>query len=227
MHIGLIGGIGPAATGFYYRGLIRSHPPQAAPLELTIVHADQQSLRRNLADDLRADQARIFCTHINQLAAAGAEVAAVTAIAGHFCYEELAAISPLPLVSALDTLADEIEHRGFHRVGLLGAHVAMETELYGSLADFEVLVPAVEDLAGVGEAYFAMADAQQVDARQRDLFFRVGSELCRDQQADVVVLAGTDLFLAFAGQDADFPVIDSAEVHIKALSHLASQPASG
>ena len=227
MHIGLIGGIGPAATEFYYRGLVQNHPPEASALELTIAHADMAALRRNLVDDLRADQAQIFCTHIEQLAAAGAEAAAVTAIAGHFCYQELAAISPLPLVSALNTLVEEIENRGIRRVGLLGSHVAMETELYGSLADFEIVAPAVEDLINVGEEYFAMADAQQANATQRELFFRVGAELCREQQAEVVVLAGTDLFLAFAGQDPGFPVIDSAEVHIKALSHLASQPAAG
>jgi aspartate racemase len=40
MHIGLIGGIGPAATDFYYRRLIASFANKKATLELTIVHAD-------------------------------------------------------------------------------------------------------------------------------------------------------------------------------------------
>ena len=39
MHIGLIGGIGPAATEYYYRGLIERHTRANTPLELTIVHA--------------------------------------------------------------------------------------------------------------------------------------------------------------------------------------------
>ena len=36
MHIGLIGGIGPAATDFYYRGLIDRHVAAGVPLDVTI-----------------------------------------------------------------------------------------------------------------------------------------------------------------------------------------------
>ena len=44
MHIGLIGGIGPAATDFYYRRLISTFARKKAALELTIVHADTPTL---------------------------------------------------------------------------------------------------------------------------------------------------------------------------------------
>ena len=40
MQIGLIGGIGPAATDFHHRRLISTFAGSQAPLELTIVHAD-------------------------------------------------------------------------------------------------------------------------------------------------------------------------------------------
>ena len=48
MHIGLIGGIGPAATEYYYRGLIERHAGPGRHLELTIVHADVRELAQNL-----------------------------------------------------------------------------------------------------------------------------------------------------------------------------------
>jgi aspartate racemase len=44
MQIGLIGGIGPAATDFYYRRLISAFAARKTPLELTIVHADTPTL---------------------------------------------------------------------------------------------------------------------------------------------------------------------------------------
>jgi aspartate racemase len=37
------------------------------------------------------------------------------------------------------------------------------------------------------------------------------------QGADAVMLGGTDLFLAFQGQDCGFPVLDCADVHVDAL----------
>ena len=45
MHIGLIGGIGPAATEYYYRGLIARHTRSGTALDLTIAHADVRELK--------------------------------------------------------------------------------------------------------------------------------------------------------------------------------------
>jgi aspartate racemase len=49
MHVGLIGGIGVAATEFYYRGLIARHEKSGIALDLTIVHADVNELTQNAA----------------------------------------------------------------------------------------------------------------------------------------------------------------------------------
>jgi len=223
MHIGLIGGIGPAATEFYYRGLVAECSAASSPLELTIAHADMRVLLDNLFAGAPGKQADIFRRHVEQLAGAGAQVAAVTSIAGHFCFRELEAISPLPLVSALTSLEQEVQHRKLDRVGLLGSKTAMETGLYGTLTDVEVVLPQDDELLAVGDEYLAMAGAQQATAAQRELFFAAGARLCDEQSAEVVILAGTDMFLAFAGADPGFAVIDCADVHIRALAEIARQ----
>ena len=89
MHIGLIGGIGPAATDFYYRGLIERHAAAGIPLELTIAHADVREMSRNLNKRTPARQAEIFARLVGRMKAAGAEAAAVTSMGGHFCVKEL------------------------------------------------------------------------------------------------------------------------------------------
>ena len=227
MHIGLIGGIGPAATVFYYRGLIEAHSCAPDPLELTIAHADTKAMLRNLFANEPQTQARLFQRHVEQLAAAGAEVAAVTSIAGHFCIGELESISPLPLVNALTAIGEALQRRGLRKVGLLGSTPAMQTRLYGTVTGPEVVLPQGDDLTSVGEQYIAMAGAQHATDAQRELFFSVGARLCSEQGAEAVLLAGTDLFLAFDGAEPGFPVIDSAEVHIEALSQLAARPQTG
>ncbi len=85
MHIGLIGGIGPAATDYYYRGLIKRHASSDIPLELTIVHADIAEFVQNLANHDRRRQADAFVRLVRRLQAAGAHAAAITSISGHFC----------------------------------------------------------------------------------------------------------------------------------------------
>ena len=80
-----------------------------------------------------------------------------------------------------------------------------------------------DDLHTASDEYFAMAKSQIATTTQRELFLTIGARLCSEQGAEAVILAGTDMFLAFAGADPGFEVIDSAEVHIRALAELARQ----
>ena len=98
MHIGLIGGIGPAAQDYYTRQLIGHFSHAGVGLDLTTAHGDAPTLLANLAADRRAQQAAIFVRLTERLARAGAEFVAVTSIAGHFCRAEFAAASPLPVI---------------------------------------------------------------------------------------------------------------------------------
>jgi aspartate racemase len=217
MHIGLIGGIGPAATDFYYRGLIQAHRDSGHALELTIVHADVHELVRNVTSrDARA-QARTFLKLIERLKSAGARAAAITSMGGHFCIGEVLPASPLPLVNLIPELGAEIERRGLKTVGIIGTRVAMETRAYGGITSADVVLPEGAALDETHKAYVEMGISGRVTEAQRRHFFAVGRHLCQAQGAEAVILGGTDLFLAFEGRDPGFPVIDCAEVHIAAL----------
>jgi aspartate racemase len=126
MHIGLIGGIGPAATEFYYRGLIERHAKAGTAPDLTIVHADVRDMARNLANHAALEQAEIFARLIQRLAAAGAELAAVTSMGGHFCIRELAAISALPLLNAIPEVDAAIRARNLRTIGIIGTRNVMD-----------------------------------------------------------------------------------------------------
>jgi aspartate racemase len=217
MHIGLIGGIGPAATEFYYRGLIDRHAKSNTSLDLTIVHADVREMARNLTSGDAPKQAATFAALVRRLAAAGAQAAAVTSMGGHFCIRELEAISPLPMLNAIPEVAAEIGRRKFKTVGILGTRMVMETRLYGSISSAAVVVPEGEALDEVHKNYAEMAMVGRVTDAQRQVFFAQGEKLCRDRGAEVVLLGGTDLFLAFQGHDCGFPVLDCADVHVEAI----------
>lgn len=217
MHIGLIGGIGPAATEFYYRGLIDRHARAGTAPDLTIVHADVRDLARNMSEQAPQRQADIFARLVARLAGAGAEIAAVTSMGGHFCISELEAISPLPLLNAIPEVERAIRDRGLTTIGIIGTSTVMRSGLYGGLASTRTVIPTGDELRLVHDNYSAMAGAGRVTNAQRQVFFAAGERLCREQGAEAVLLGGTDLFLAFAGQDCGFPVMDCADIHVEAL----------
>lgn len=216
MHIGLIGGIGPAATEFYYRGLIDRHAASNTPLDLTIAHADVREMVRNLGNRHAEKQAEVFASLVQRLAAAGARAAAVTSMGGHFCIRELMARSPLPLLNALPVVDAAIRHRALKRIGIIGTRMVMDTRLYGSISSADIIVPDGDEFEQVQASYGAMATVGRVTEAQRQVFFDAGRRL-RDRGAEAVLLGGTDLFLAFQGRDCDFPVIDLADVHVEAI----------
>jgi len=141
-------------------------------LRLTISHGDIQTLIKNKLADIRAPQAEIFAEQISQLKGAGADVAALTSLGAHYCFDELKAISPLPLVSALTPLDGYFQSQGLKRV--------------------------------------------------RALFLDAGKRMISELEADAIVLAGTDLNLAFDGQATGYRVVDALDVHVDVLAQIAA-----
>ena len=221
MHIGLIGGIGPAATDFYYRRLIAAFAARQAALELTIAHADTPTLLKNLTNNDRAGQAAIFTRLTKRLALAGANCVVVTSIAGHFCIDDFKAASPLPVVDMIVEVRRAIETRGLSRIGILGTRTVMETRFYGGLPSVEIIPPSGQDLIDVHEAYIAMAAAGIVTEAQRSVFDAVSHRLL-DDGAEAIMLGGTDLVLVYDERTSDIPVIDCAGIHVDAIVRLAA-----
>ena len=93
MPVGLVGGIGVAATVAYYQRLSAAVTAWGRSLDLTIVQVDVQGLISNNLADEREVQARVYADLINQLKPAGADCAAITYLGGHFCFDETVALS--------------------------------------------------------------------------------------------------------------------------------------
>lgn len=221
MHIGLIGGIGVAASLVYYQRLAAATEAKGTALRMTLSHGDIHTLvRNNLADD-RAPQAQIFAAQVAELKGAGAEVAALTSLGGHFCFNELAAISPLPLVSGVAPLDAYFADQGIARVGLLGTRVVMRTRLYGQLQRTEAVALDAE-IETLGQSYQEVAVSGICTDAQRAQLRDAGRRLITEHGAEAVVLAGTDLNLAFDGDDPGYPVIDALDVHVDLLARLAA-----
>jgi aspartate racemase len=222
MHIGLIGGIGPAATDFYYRRLITTFASKNAVLELTIAHADSPTLLKNLTRNDAAAQTAIYSRLTKRLVSAGAECVAVTSIAGHFCIDDFKAVSQLPVVDLIAEVSRTIETRGLKRIGILGTRTVMETRFYGRIASAEVIPPSEPDLDDVHQAYISMAASGFITEKQRSIFYEVSHRLLENYGAQAIMLGGTDLALAFTEDTTEFPLIDCAGIHADAISRLAT-----
>ena len=96
----------------------------------------------------------------------------------------------------------------------------MRTRLYGQLTRTKAL--ALDDQIEIlGQMYQDVAVTGICPKSTRAAFFAAGHQMM-NQGAAAIVLAGTDLNLAFDGQEPGFPVVDALDVHVALLADLAS-----
>lgn len=223
MHIGLIGGIGPAATEIYYRALVKAYAGAGRKLELTIVHADAREMVANLEAGNREAQAAIFARHVDRLKAAGCEAVALTSMGAHFCIGALKALSSLPVIDAVPALEGHFAAMGAAKVGVLGTRAVMESGLYG-LSGVEVVTVPPDELPATHAHYISIAMRGAASDEERSFFEHAAARLVRDEGVDAIVLGGTDLFLAFDRPGYPYPIVDCALVHADKIARVGMAP---
>jgi aspartate racemase len=214
--LGLIGGLGPAATVYYYRGLIEAHTKVGCTARMLIAHADIDRGRPMAeANDLDG-LARYLNGFIEQLAAGGAEMAAIVAITPHICAAQLVKISRLPLIDMVSEVDAAVRVRGWKRVALFGTKSTVGSKMFGRLG-IDVVMPKPDEIERIHNAYLDVVYGRDTPATLDGLRELAHTLMTRDG-AEAVLLAGTDLSTVMSEDNAGFPTLDCAGVHIAAIT---------
>ncbi len=213
--LGLIGGLGPGATIHYYRQLLAAHEARGRVARMLIAHADVNRARA-LAEDKKLDELAGYLSGlIESMAAGGAEITAMVAITPHICIAELTRLSPLPLIDMVSEVAEAIHKRGLKRVALLGTRSTVESRMFGRLG-VDVVMPKADEIDFIHNTYLDILYGRSTPAQIDRLREQARTLIARDG-AESVLLAGTDLAMVFNEDNAGFPALDCAQLHIDAI----------
>jgi aspartate racemase len=215
--LGLIGGLGVGATVHYYEQLVKAHAARGCVPNIVMVHADMSRVLKDAGAGDTVHLADYLAQLISRMALAGAEVAAIPAVTPHICARELVNLSPLPLVNLVEAIAREIQSRGFRRVALFGTRFTIESKMFGQLSGVDVVLPQQKEIDFIHETYLQIANSGRGSDGAFQGLRRVAVRLCERDQADGIILAGTDLSTVFNEANTDFPHIDGARVHMNAI----------
>jgi aspartate racemase len=214
---GFVTGLGVGAGCFYYKALVEAHLARGLSPRLLMVHADARYVMTQAAARNTKELAEYLARLLKQLALGGAEMASIPAFSPQICADELAAITPLPLISVLDAISAEVERRRLRRVALFGARVTMETQMFGKLHHTEVIMPTLEEIDVIASVYSRVVEEARVSSADFEHLRTLAHTLIERERLDGIVLAGTDLAFVFDPSNADFPHLDGARVHIEAI----------
>jgi len=214
--LGLVGGLGPNATVYYYNGLIAAHKAQGRVARMLIAHADVDH-GRPLAEAGKLDElARYLNSFIDSMAAGGAEMTAIVAVTPHICTAQLLPLLKIPLIDMVSTVVDAIKARGLKRIALFGTRSTVASPMFSRLGA-EVVMPRPDEIEFINNAYLDVVYDRSTPAgidRLREL----AHALIKRDGAEAVLLAGTDLSMVMNEQNAGFPTLDCAGLHIAEIT---------
>jgi len=214
-------GIAPESTVDYYRLIINSYRERTRdesypPLLVNCI--DMTRMLDLIGRGQRDELVSFLGEAIAQLAAGGADFAALTASTAHVVFDELRDRAPLPMISLVEVARDEAQARGLRRLGLLGTGITMQGRFFPdvfSAADLEIVTPPPDDRAFVNAKYLGELVHGVFKAETRAGIVAVIERLRREQRIDGVVLGGTELpLLMREAGDVGVPMLDTTRLHV-------------
>lgn len=220
-RLGLIGGTSWVSSEHYYRTLnegvaARLGGVHSAPVTLWSVEFGEMARLQHDGD--WDGVARVFTDAARRLVAAGCDGIALGANTTHLVADEVrAAIGDLPFVDLVRLTADAVAP--FGTVGLLGTAFTMDSDMFPSAfaaRGVRTLVPDADDRRAVHDVIYDELAKGLVTDTARKTYLEVVERLVA-QGAEAVVLACTEQGLLLHEGDGPVPLLDTTEIHCRAL----------
>ncbi len=224
--LGLIGGTGPESTIEYYKGIeygVQQKSGRSFFPNLTIESLSVFDVLGFCGKQDYAGLTAYLLKGIRNLAAAGAQYAALTGITPHIVFDELSKASPIPLISMVDTARDYAAANGYKKICLLGTLPTMEGTFFQSSfakRGIEVVTPTAEEKNYIGTKIETELEFGKVLPETQHAFQKIAERIIQEEQVQAIVLGCTELPLIFGGVELPVPYIDVMKVHINALVDL-------
>ena len=225
--IGLIGGLALRAGVFYYEEIAKRFLASNETLRLILTHADVGKVLACIGAGNRPELGCYLASLGNELFDAGADLVAVTAVAPHLAFAEMAHLARGPMVNVLDTIPVGLAAAGLRRVAVFGNRAVMETDVYGSIPAGVAVKLAPSLIDEVHAVYGAIAlDGKRGTEAETRFLADAARGLIERGGAEAIILAGTDMSSFYAERAPAFPHLDVAHLHIDRIVELSLGPCS-
>lgn len=221
--LGLVGGMGPESTGPYYMGIVygvQKRMGERVFPHLTIESIDVFKMLRLCGEKAYDELTDYLLEAIENLAAAGADFAALSANTPHIVFDRLQARSPLPLVSIVDAAAEEAKRQKLQRVGLLGTEFTMNGAFFKKPFEdsgVQVYVPGEAEKELVNDRIARELELGIVKRETQEAFLNIIEGMQREHNIQAIILGCTELPMLFEGIELPLACLDTMQIHVEKL----------
>jgi aspartate racemase len=219
--IGLVGGMSWHSTVEYYRivnELVAEREGGHSSARVALQSLDFAEVRECQVRDDWDRAGRLLAEAAQQCERAGADLVLICTNLMHRVADQVEAAVDIPLLHIADAIADRAREQGWSRLGVLGTSWVMEEDFYvGRLArhGLAIDIPGADDRAEAERIIFDELTRGIVRDESRATYADILGRL-RDDGAEAVVLACTEIELLIGPEDSSLPVLASTRTHAEA-----------
>src|ERR1700736_3213501 len=221
--LGMIGGVGPESTIDYYKNIIALYRERKRDGSYPQFVINSIDLTKGIdfmnANDL-AGMAGFLLEEIVKLPRAGADFGLIAANTPHIVFDEVAAKSPLPLISIVEATWAHAKARKLKRLAFFGTRYTMQADFYPKVfarEGIDLAVPEPKDQEYIHEKYFKELVPGNFLPETRAGLLAIIDRMKAKIDIDGVILAGTELPLILRSETHNgIALLDTGKIHCQA-----------
>ena len=234
--IGIVGGLGPQTTLYYYRMLIdlgRENKDSGGNYPVIIIYSlesrgmpESTPLENNKAG---GGTARLVSA-VQSLYQAGADFGLIACNTAHRFFDDIRAKSPMPLLSIVEETCNEVDRQGLKKVGLLGSAITMSSNFYQdvfSKRNISIAVPKEDEQTYINSKLFSEVIAGIMSGDVRKGFLKIAQRMRAEESIEGLILGCTDIPLLMKKADEEelgIPFFNTSRIHVQsALRYWLSE----
>ena len=219
--LGLVGGMGPESTIPYYHDIVYGVKERVGKdyfPNLTIESIDVFDILR-LCGEEKYDELTDYLLHaVTNLARSGADFAALSANTPHIVFSRLQELSPIPLISIVESACKEAEKRNLKKIGLLGTIFTMTEDFFKEpllRKKIDIVVPSDMEMEYVNQKISTELENGIVKKETLEGFKEIILRMQAEENIEAVILGCTELPLLLNDEVSPVPCLDTMQIHIQ------------
>lgn len=221
--IGILGGLGPESTSDYYKEIISvfntTYRELAYP-EIIIYSANVNELMQLVNISAWNRLTEWLLEKIKHIHKAGAEFAVIASNTPHIVFDELNALSPIPLLSIVEQTCKKAQKMGLKNIGLMGTKLTMASDFYKKPFihnGMSVVVPTENEQELIHQRLFSEIELGIFKDSTRNELLNIAERMAAQDGIDSLILGCTELPLILTQDAYGIPFLNTAAIHCESI----------
>jgi len=221
--IGIIGGLGPESTVYYYKEIIvafHARYDEMAYPEIIIYSVNIDEFMKFVGTKNWPGLSEWLLEKISSIHHAGAEFAVIASNTPHIVFNEIKSKSPIPLLSIVEETCNKAQKMDLKNVGLMGTKLTMDADFYKKpfiSKGMSVVVPSEEEQQLIHHKLFSEIELGIFKDSTKEELLAIAKRMVDEEGIDALILGCTELPLILTQSKYGIPFLNTTAIHCESI----------